>query len=154
MATHSSILAWKIPWTEEPGGLPSMGVTRVREDLVTKPPPPHFGLGVSGMVHLSRWSLKQLLQGMEELSLRKYQGGVQSPRWARVWSVCEHGVRAGNWSMTVGQMFHQRGLERRAGSRPHGLVGLGEVLGFYHVSQLCLVGLSVPVALFCICVDW
>ena len=25
MATHSSILAWKIPWTEEPGGLPSMG---------------------------------------------------------------------------------------------------------------------------------
>ena len=27
MATHSSILAWEIPWTEEPGGLPSMGVT-------------------------------------------------------------------------------------------------------------------------------
>ena len=26
MATHSSILAWKIPWTEEPGGLPSMGL--------------------------------------------------------------------------------------------------------------------------------
>ena len=25
MATHSSIFAWKIPWTEEPGGLPSMG---------------------------------------------------------------------------------------------------------------------------------
>ena len=25
MATHSSILAWKIPWTEEPGGLESMG---------------------------------------------------------------------------------------------------------------------------------
>ena len=25
MATHSHILAWKIPWTEEPGGLPSMG---------------------------------------------------------------------------------------------------------------------------------
>ena len=27
MATHSSILAWEIPWTEEPGRLPSMGVT-------------------------------------------------------------------------------------------------------------------------------
>ena len=26
MATHSSILAWEIPWTEEPGGLPSMGL--------------------------------------------------------------------------------------------------------------------------------
>ena len=29
MATHSSILAWKIPWTEEPGGLQSMGLQRV-----------------------------------------------------------------------------------------------------------------------------
>ena len=28
MATHSSTLAWKIPWTEEPGGLPSMGLHR------------------------------------------------------------------------------------------------------------------------------
>ena len=29
MATHSSILAWKTPWTEEPGGLPSLGSKRV-----------------------------------------------------------------------------------------------------------------------------
>ena len=29
MATHSSILAWKIPWTEEPDGLQSMGLQRV-----------------------------------------------------------------------------------------------------------------------------
>ena len=32
MATHSSILAWRIPGTEEPGGLPSMGSHRVRHD--------------------------------------------------------------------------------------------------------------------------
>ena len=32
MATHSSILAWKSSWTEEPGGLPSMGSQRVRYD--------------------------------------------------------------------------------------------------------------------------
>ena len=32
MATHSSILAWKIPWTEEPGGLQSIGLQRVRHD--------------------------------------------------------------------------------------------------------------------------
>ena len=32
MATHSSILAWRIPWTEEPGGLQSMGLQRVRYD--------------------------------------------------------------------------------------------------------------------------
>ena len=32
MATHSSILAWEIPWKEEPGGLQSMGLQRVRHD--------------------------------------------------------------------------------------------------------------------------
>ena len=32
MATHSSILAWRIPCTEEPGGLQSMGLQRVRHD--------------------------------------------------------------------------------------------------------------------------
>ena len=32
MATHSSILAWRIPWTEEPGGLQSMGLQRVSHD--------------------------------------------------------------------------------------------------------------------------
>ena len=31
-APHSSTLAWKIPWTEEPGGLQSMGLLRVRHD--------------------------------------------------------------------------------------------------------------------------
>ena len=35
MAPHSSTLAWKIPRTEEPGGLQSMGSLRVRHDLVT-----------------------------------------------------------------------------------------------------------------------
>ena len=37
MATHSSILAWEIPWTEEPGGLQLMGLQRVRHDWATKP---------------------------------------------------------------------------------------------------------------------
>ena len=32
MATHSSILAWRIPWTEEPGGLQSLGLQRVGHD--------------------------------------------------------------------------------------------------------------------------
>ena len=34
MAPHPSTLAWKSPWTEEPGGLQSMGSLRVRHDLV------------------------------------------------------------------------------------------------------------------------
>ena len=33
MATHSSILAWRIPWTEEPGGLQSMGSQKSRANL-------------------------------------------------------------------------------------------------------------------------
>ena len=36
IATHSSILAWRIPWTEEPGGLQSVGSERVRQNLVTR----------------------------------------------------------------------------------------------------------------------
>ena len=36
MAAHSSILAWEIPWTEESGGLQSMGLQRVGHDLLTK----------------------------------------------------------------------------------------------------------------------
>ena len=32
VATHSSILAWRIPWTEKPGGVQSIGLLRVRHD--------------------------------------------------------------------------------------------------------------------------
>ena len=35
MAIHSSILAWRIPWTVEPGGLQSVGLQRVRHDWAT-----------------------------------------------------------------------------------------------------------------------
>ena len=36
MATHSSFLAWEMPWTEELGGLQSMGLQRVGNDWATK----------------------------------------------------------------------------------------------------------------------
>ena len=45
MAPHSSILAWKIPWMEEPGGLQSMGSLRVRHDWATHF---HFSLSCTG----------------------------------------------------------------------------------------------------------
>ena len=35
MATHMSILAWRIPWIEEPGGLQSMGSPKIRHDWAT-----------------------------------------------------------------------------------------------------------------------
>ena len=41
MATHSSILAWEIPWTEESGGLQSMGCWRVGHDLAAEHSVPH-----------------------------------------------------------------------------------------------------------------
>ena len=44
MTTHSSILAWEIRWTEEPGRIQSMGVARAEHNLVTKPPPWHTWL--------------------------------------------------------------------------------------------------------------
>ena len=76
-ATHSSILAWRIPWTEEPGGLQSTGSQRVGYDWVTKhacvkagdgvqdvlkldlqdwPSPAFLGQGWSGQNTGDRWS--------------------------------------------------------------------------------------------------
>ena len=42
IATHSSILAWRIPWTEEPGGLQSIGLQRIGHDLETEHEPSLF----------------------------------------------------------------------------------------------------------------
>ena len=44
MATHSSILAWEIPWTEEAGGMKSMGWQRTGHDLVNKQQQQHSSL--------------------------------------------------------------------------------------------------------------
>ena len=45
MATHSSILAWKISWTEEPCRLQSMEPQKVRQDRETEREPQHFKFG-------------------------------------------------------------------------------------------------------------
>ena len=52
LATHSSILAWKIPWTEEPGRLQFTGLQRVGHDWV---PSPHLNLGPSGEWYSIIW---------------------------------------------------------------------------------------------------
>ena len=58
MATHSSILAWRIPWTEEPGGLQSMGSQRVGHDWTTSL---HFQLqhNMSWLHWLGKWCMWQ-----------------------------------------------------------------------------------------------
>ena len=44
MATHSSILAWKVPWTEEPGGLQSKGLQKIRHDWARRDADKMFGI--------------------------------------------------------------------------------------------------------------
>ena len=56
MATHSSILAWKSPWTEEPGGLQSMGSRRVRRDLETEQK------GLQRIFWVPLWTVLQILK--------------------------------------------------------------------------------------------
>ena len=46
MATNSSILAWRITWTEEPGRLYSSWGLKNQHDLATKPPPAQYGIGL------------------------------------------------------------------------------------------------------------
>jgi len=67
---NPSILAWKIPWTEEPGGLQSMGSQRVIHNLAIKPP--HHG---SEDTKLSQrhWDHSE-----EKRIIRKYKMNVQT----------------------------------------------------------------------------
>ena len=74
MATHSSILAWEIPWTEEPGGLQSMGSQRVRQDLATKQQQCLF-------YHCLQWGGRALYEGLK--GEQSYAQGYQAQTWPR-----------------------------------------------------------------------
>ena len=56
MATHSSTLAWKIPWMEKPGRLQSTGLQKVRQDLATSLSPFHLS-------HGERWKWESPKEG-------------------------------------------------------------------------------------------
>ena len=64
MAIHSRTIAWKIPWTEDPGRLQSMGSQRVGHDWVTSL---HFTSMLSRASHVAQW-IKNLpaMQGIQE----------------------------------------------------------------------------------------
>ena len=68
MATHSSILAWSIPWTEKPGRIQSMGLQRVRHDWAIKHPhmPMYRGLEMMIFRELPWWICRD--SGIEALS--------------------------------------------------------------------------------------
>ena len=55
MATHYSILVWKISWAEEPGGLQSMGLQKIRHNRVTKTTTVTIELLVLGIMLCSRF---------------------------------------------------------------------------------------------------
>ena len=64
MTTHSSILAWKIPWIEEPGGLQSMGLQRVRHDWVTNTfITDIFNISIKLSSHIQRFSREESIPG-------------------------------------------------------------------------------------------
>ena len=56
MATHSSILAWRIPWTEEPGGLQFMGLQRVGHDLATQQQQQTMSPADCGLLKKQSWT--------------------------------------------------------------------------------------------------
>ena len=77
MSTHYNILAWKIPWTKEPGGLQSMRLQRVRHDFATKQQ-----LHSNNMfsVHIFYWMNEDLLLRQEKWAfacrIRKHKDGL------------------------------------------------------------------------------
>ena len=77
-ATHSSIFAWGIPWTEKPGGLQFMGSQRAGHDWVTK----HIGCGVEGQ----RLPNLEVITWARGVSLLKDEQTVNGPKtWKFGW---------------------------------------------------------------------
>ena len=89
MATHSSILAWKIPWTEEPGRLQSMGCQRVGHNLATE----HKKVRSYNTfaIHFLRWSQCCCLQDLVSNDPSCPCLGINSVKrwrgWSRVWVI-------------------------------------------------------------------
>jgi len=82
MATHSSILAWRIPWTEEPGGLQPMGSQRIGHDWTTNT----LATSCEELTHWKRlWCWEGLGAGGEGDD-RGWDGWMASlTRWTWVW---------------------------------------------------------------------
>ena len=62
-ATHSSILVWETPWTEEPGSLQSMGLQRVSHDLMTKQQPLYLSLCLKYFINTKETNERDSLAG-------------------------------------------------------------------------------------------
>ena len=67
MATHSSVISWRTPWTEEPGGLQSMGLQRAGHDRAT-----NTHTHQCFKVFLGTWLVKNLSEVNVPLSFEDY----------------------------------------------------------------------------------
>ena len=73
MATHSSTLAWRIPWTEEPGRLPSMGLHRVGHDW----------LDLAAAAAATKVERFKLVRGIGDGGLAEWRAETPGPGWGR-----------------------------------------------------------------------
>ena len=97
MATHCSILTWKMPRTEEPGGLQSTGSQRARYNLAIKPPPPPPGLrtGTVGCLQASVFCDVQLCTPSPHgLGLGLRHAGQQLPQTVGKMHIASQQIRA------------------------------------------------------------
>ena len=103
MAPHSRTLAWKIPWTEEPGRLQSMGLLRVRHDLATS-------LSLFTFMHWRRkWQPTPVFLPGESQGRGSLVGCRLSSSSKNVWDIKE---KCAFWNGTETGW----GLERKGGS--------------------------------------
>ena len=133
MATHSSTLAWKIPWTEEPGRLQSMGSLRVGHDWATSlftfthwrrkwKPTPVFLPGWRSLVGCRLWSCAEL----DTTGATLWQKQQQQLVWTIDWQLLVIEVDERTRSIT----FHFHTLEREMATHSSVLAwripGMGE----------------------------
>ena len=79
MATHSRILAWRIPWTEEPGGLQSTGSQRVRNDWATSLSLfPLYWWWASGLFHFFAYYEESCYKSSHENLVEDFHGQIFS----------------------------------------------------------------------------
>ena len=100
-ATHSSSLAWRIPWTEEPGRLQSIELQRVRHDLVTNATTIYSGqtVGFAGFIGRRVIGGKQNSFGIKNYSCMKVYV-VMSSRLNSCWQTGDHLLSFITWPLT------------------------------------------------------
>ena len=140
MATHSSILAWRIPWTEEPGGLQSMGSQGVRQDWATNTAT--LPMKVLKVTQLWEDRIFQAPDWNESATggqkKKKKQIKYLNSRWSRkIWDV----TKSGEGSRENAQPKRGQRWTIRNGRRSRGQRGMGSITwSMQH--EVCAVGVS------------